>query len=127
MKDGRPEWAVIPYAQYEALLAAAGQMPADAAQAPTPTTTAPAPSAAIKTSSFFAGIKSSDASNTKFSAEKFSAIKTERGKSTASIAKDAGISPAYCEQIERGEREPSPAIIRGLAQALKIKADDLLA
>ncbi|WP_290263946.1 helix-turn-helix domain-containing protein [Simiduia curdlanivorans] len=126
MKDGRPEWAVIPYAQYEALLAAAGQMPADTARAPTPTAVAPAPSAAAKTNSFFAGMKSTDNSNAKFNAEKFSAVKAEQGKSTGSIAKDAGISPAYCEQIERGEREPSPAIIRGLAQALKIKADDLL-
>ncbi|BFM11933.1 helix-turn-helix transcriptional regulator [Simiduia litorea] len=128
MKDGRPEWAVIPYAQYEALLAAAGETPADTSVVPG-SSAKPAiaqANSAAKPNAFFAGMKSADASNAKFSPEKFSALKAAQGKSASAIAKDAGISPAYCEQIARGEREPSPAIIRGLAQALKIKADDLL-
>lgn len=109
MKDGRPEWAVIPYAEYEALLARAGQA------AKTEASSDPADSA----------VPAAKAGH-HFSIPRYAALKAEKGKATAAIAKDAGISPAYCAQIEQGEREPSPAIIRGLAQALSVKPDDLL-
>ena len=126
MKDGRPEWAVIPYAQYEALLVAAGQTSPDLAVSPVTNVAAPTSSPVKSTASFFAGMKTSDQNSATFNAERFAAIKAEQGKTSSAIAKDAGISPAYCDQIERGERQPSPAIIRGLAQALKINPDDLL-
>lgn len=113
MKDGRPEWAVIPYEQYEALLAAAGKPQAEPSAPDVP------------------GAHSVPASPPAPSSGQFSTVKLHSrvqasAKSEAELAKDAGISPAYLAQISAGERAPSPAIIRGLAQALGIKADDLL-
>lgn len=108
MKDGRPEWAVIPYAEYEALLARAGAAVKEEAVASPDTAVTAAKTGHV------------------FSLARYNAIKTDKGKDTAAIAKDAGISPGYCAQIEQGERAPSPAIIRGLAQALSVKPDELL-
>lgn len=119
MKDGRPEWAVIPYAEYEALLALR-----DGSATAAPVTTPAA--AANKPLEQLLGGHTGKAYSGKFSSAKFAALTQSRGLTNASLAKDAGISPAYCEQIARGEREPSAAIIRGLAQGLKVKADDLL-
>ena len=105
MKDGLPEWAVIPYADYEALLQAAGKAKA------------PAPEPSLQVSPVGGG---------RFSLQKLAELKAAKGLSTEALARDAGISPAYCALIESGEREPSPATVRGFAQALKVPADQLL-
>lgn len=114
MKDGRPEWAVIPYEQYEALLSAAGQA-AETVQ-----------STEQKTSPADESPRTTTGSGVAFSVEKLNAMIQSTGKSAAALAKDAGISPAYLAQIVAGQRAPSPAIVRGLAQALGIKPDELL-
>lgn len=105
MKDGLPEWAVIPYAEYEALLQAAGKGKRGE------------PEPSLKASPIGGGV---------FSLQKLAELKAAKGLSTEALARDAGISPAYCAQIESGEREPSPATVRGFAQALKVPADQLL-
>lgn len=110
MKDGRPEWAVIPYAEYEALLAKASR--------------APVVSAVEADSAPVESVQKIQAPA--FSRARLAALKQSVGKDTAAIAKDAGISPVYCRQIEQGEREPSEAIIRGLAQALSVSPEQLM-
>jgi DNA-binding XRE family transcriptional regulator len=48
------------------------------------------------------------------------------GLTQATLARRAGLSRAYLAQIEAGAREPSLAVLRRLAAALELLADDLL-
>jgi DNA-binding XRE family transcriptional regulator len=48
------------------------------------------------------------------------------GLTQAALARRAGLSRAYLAQIETGAREPSLAVLRRLAAALELLADDLL-
>lgn len=93
MRDGVPEYAVLPWDEYQALLnerngRAAG---ADAA----------APSALPKFS-------------------ELSAIRETKGMSQETLARSVGISPVYLGLIESGERDPGDAIRRSLARALEL-------
>lgn len=92
MRDGEAEYAVVPWAEYQALLAAAGRGAAQIAQ----------PAAAPV---------SDEPSNWK-------ALREARGLSIELLARAVGISPSYLELIEKGEREASDAIQHGLRRAL---------
>ncbi|MGC8385392.1 helix-turn-helix domain-containing protein [Pseudomonas aeruginosa] len=89
-RDGEAEYAVLPWAEYQALLAAAGRPAASVAVE----TTAPAvPSASL--------LERREA----------------RGLSLEQVAREVGISP-YMAMIERGEREASEAILFALERVL---------
>lgn len=94
VRDGAPEYAVLPWDEYQALLRAAkGQASAAAgieAQAPL----LPALSQ-LKT------------------------LREQKGLSQEQLARAVGISPAYLAMIENAERQPDTAIRRGLALALE--------
>jgi DNA-binding XRE family transcriptional regulator len=93
MRDGLPEYAVLPWSEYQALLAKSGvTSSATAASA-----TAPQPS--------FANLSS---------------LRQARGLSQAVLAQSVGISPAYLGLIESGERDPGEPIRRALARALEV-------
>ncbi|MFV3305659.1 helix-turn-helix domain-containing protein [Pseudomonas sp. NY15181] len=92
MRDGEAEYAVVPWAEYQALLAAAGR---GAAQVVQPAT-APV---------------SDEAPNWK-------SLREARGLSIEMLARAVGISPSYLALIENGEREASDAIQHGLRRAL---------
>lgn len=92
MRDGEAEYAVVPWAEYQALLAAAGR---GAAQITQPT----------------AAPVSDETPNWK-------ALREARGLSVELLARAVGISPSYLELIENGEREASDAIQHGLRRAL---------
>ncbi|WP_152221679.1 helix-turn-helix domain-containing protein [Pseudomonas sp. SCB32] len=94
MRDGEAEYAVVPWAEYQALLAAAGR---GAAQVVKP---AAAP-------------VSDEAPNWKN-------LREARGFSLETLARAVGISPSYLALIESGEREASDAIQHGLRRALGI-------
>ena len=98
MRDGAPEYAVLPWDEYQALLAAVGRPPAELPAE----STAAAPS----TPSF----------------AELSALRESQGMSLDALAKAVGISPAYLALIERGERDPDAAIRRALARALGVSA-----
>jgi transcriptional regulator with XRE-family HTH domain len=53
-------------------------------------------------------------------------LRTEKGLSQAKLAALADIDPSTVNQIERGAREPSPATLRKLAQALDVSLAELL-
>lgn len=91
MRDGEAEYAVLPWAHYQALLQAAGQ----ATKAPESATTTPA-----------------------FS--QLQALREAQGQSQEQLARAVGISPVYLGLIESGEREPDAAIKRSLAHILGI-------
>ncbi|HCR1635937.1 TPA: helix-turn-helix domain-containing protein [Pseudomonas aeruginosa] len=90
-RDGEAEYAVLPWAEYQALLAAAGRPAASvAAEMPVPATT----SASLQER------------------------REAHGLSLEQVARDVGISPSYMAMIERGEREASEAILFALERVL---------
>lgn len=91
-RDGAPEYAVLPWDEYQALLNAAGR-PA-------------APPAAAKAAG----------ESPQFS--ELAALREKQGLSQEALARSVGISPAYIALIESGERDPDAAIRRALARAL---------
>lgn len=93
-REGQPEYAVLPWEEYQALLKAAGrdgqdQVPASASQQP-------------------GGLYP----------ERIVRLREGLGMSQADLARRVGISPSYLAMIEQGEREPSDAIRHSLARAL---------
>lgn len=94
MRDGAPEYAVLPWDDYQALLNAVGRPPA--------------PLPAVEAA----------AAQPKFS--ELPALREAQGMSLEALARSVGISPAYLALIESGERDPDAAIRRALARALGI-------
>ncbi|MDT4811949.1 Helix-turn-helix domain protein [compost metagenome] len=91
MRDGQAEYAVLPWAEYQALLRAAGQATTEKAAEPSATA--------------FRQLKS---------------LREAQGQSLEQLARAVGISPHYLGLIESGEREPDEAIKRGLARVLGV-------
>ena len=98
VRDGEPEYAVLPWADYQALLQAAGRQEVAAAVAP-----APAP----------AGQRSP--------LDQLQALREAKGLSPEALARSVGISPHYLAMIESGERRPDAAILRSLAWELGLE------
>lgn len=95
-RDGQPEYAVVPWAEYQALLAAAGQ----GASVPEP---------------------AAQASQAAFPAfAELASLREAKGLEAATLARAVGISPAYLAMIESGERDPDAAIKRSLAWELGV-------
>ncbi|WP_339410637.1 helix-turn-helix domain-containing protein [Pseudomonas sp. EA_35y_Pfl2_R5] len=92
-RDGQPEYAVLPWAQYQALLQAAGRTPEVAAVVV-------------------------DASKPALS--QLTALREAKGMSAEQLARNVGISPHYLSMIESGERQPDAAIQRALAWHLGV-------
>jgi|SRR5699024_2967079 len=93
-RDGQPEYAVLPWGQYQQLLKEAGrneQVNQKVAQ-----------QAALG------------------SLRELKAIREQAGLTVEDVARDAGISPHYLQMIESGEREASDVLKRALARALQV-------
>ncbi|MFZ5956467.1 helix-turn-helix domain-containing protein [Pseudomonas sp. QL9] len=95
MRDGEAEYAVLPWADYQALLASAGKAPA-VAEVASPVVAAHA---------------------------SWRELREARGLSLEHVAREVGISPPYLAMIESGEREASDAIQHGLRRALGVKSE----
>lgn len=95
-RDGEPEYAVLPWADYQALLQAAGQQ-----RAVVPSASAPAANRARL--------------------EQLQALREAKGLSPEGLARSVGISPHYLAMIESGERQPDAAILRSLAWELGLE------
>ncbi|MFK0095085.1 helix-turn-helix domain-containing protein [Pseudomonas sp. NPDC090592] len=96
-RDGQPEYAVVPWEQYQALLKAAGQAPAEAVVSEQADAVAPLPA---------------------FS--EVAQIRQAKGIAPEQLARNVGVSPAYLAMIESGERQPDAAIRRALAWHLGV-------
>lgn len=94
LRDGEPEYAVLPWSEYEALLNAMGRTPSPMQQ-PAPVATA----AALR---------------------QLAELRQAKGMDIDILARAVGISPAYLALIEQGERAPDAAIRRALARALDV-------
>ncbi|NLY14024.1 MAG: helix-turn-helix transcriptional regulator [Gammaproteobacteria bacterium] len=90
-RDGKPEYAVLPWEQYQQLLKDAGQAQQTALAQP--------PLASLRA---------------------LKALREQAGLSLEEVAREAGISPHYLQMIESGEREVSDVLKRTLARALQV-------
>ena len=90
-RDGKPEYAVLPWEQYQQLLKDAGR--------DTPT---------VKAAPVLAHLR------------EIKALREQAALSLEDVAREAGISPHYLQMIETGEREVSDVLKRTLARALKV-------
>lgn len=98
-RDGQPEYAVVPWEQYQALLKAAGQAPVKANLSEAQDSTASAPLPAFG---------------------EVAQIRQAKGIAPELLARNVGVSPAYLAMIESGERLPDAAIRRALAWHLGV-------
>ncbi len=101
MRDGEAEYAVLPWAEYQALLHAAGRAPA--------AVSAPA-----------GGVSETPAAAS--SLDDLRALREAKGLTVEALARTVGISPHYLEMIESGERQPDSAIRRALAWNLGVSS-----
>ena len=99
-RDGEPEYAVLPWAQYQALLRAAGLGESSGS--------GPAAAAPPAQEGARPGL------------DQLSALRTAKGLELAQLARTVGISPSYLEMIENGTRDPDAAIKRSLAWELGV-------
>jgi DNA-binding XRE family transcriptional regulator len=93
-RDGQPEYAVLPWDQYQALLRAAGQ------------TDEKPVSATV---------------STRANLTQLASLRESKGIAGEQMARSVGISPHYLNMIEKGERRPDDAILRALAWHLGIE------
>ncbi|WP_248752811.1 helix-turn-helix transcriptional regulator [Pseudomonas sp. MWU15-20650] len=98
-RDGAPEYAVLPWDQYQALLKAAGQQQPRVASSPA------APIAADRDLHPLAALRG---------------LREAKGLAIEALARTVGISPSYLGLIESGERQPDAAIRRSLAWELGV-------
>jgi len=98
-RDGQPEYAVVPWEQYQALLKAAGQAPVEAvAEVDEPR------AARVELPAF----------------SEVAQLRQAKGIAPEALARNVGVSPAYLAMIESGEREPGDVIRRALAWHLGV-------
>ncbi|WP_397459435.1 multiprotein-bridging factor 1 family protein [Pseudomonas asplenii] len=100
-RDGEPEYAVLPWAQYQSLLKAAGLH----SQSSSPTSSDTPPAQASADMPTFDQLRS---------------LREAKGLAIEVLARTVGISPSYLGLIESGEREPDAAIRRSLAWELGV-------
>ena len=98
-RNGEPEYAVLPWDQYQALLKAAGQ------QQPTPPPPSTAQAAVAQDLRPLADLRG---------------LREAKGLAIETLARTVGISPSYLGLIESGERQPDAAIRRSLAWELGV-------
>ncbi|MGE8499417.1 MAG: helix-turn-helix domain-containing protein [Pseudomonas sp.] len=97
-RDGEPEYAVLSWADYQALLAAAGTPQEVEPVASVEPVVAVAPPLS-----------------------QLSSLREAKGMTIDALARSVGISPHYLGMIESGERQPDAAIQRALAWNLGVK------
>lgn len=115
-KDGQPEWAVLPYAEYEALVAAA-EMLEDIQAYDEAKARIAAGEEIIPAEVTFALIEG---------ANPIAVWRKHRNLTQAALAGQAGISKAYLSQLESGKRGGAAGVLARLAQALRVDLDDLV-
>ena len=98
-RDGEPEYAVLPWAQYQALLKAAGVKEQPPREPPVPHAATPDP--------VLPGLD-------------HLRIYAKNRALPSSLARTVGIIPSYLAMIESGERVPDAAIRRSLAWELRV-------
>ena len=99
-RNGEPEYAVLSWESYQALLKAAGIKEQAATAAPEPQPSASEP--------------------LRHGLDQLRSLREDKGLALEALARTVGISPSYLGMIETGERLPDLAIRRSLAWELGI-------
>jgi transcriptional regulator with XRE-family HTH domain len=60
-----------------------------------------------------------------FFAENLRKLRTDSGLKQSELAEKAGVAQAAVSQLEKGAREPTPAMIKKLANALGVNREEL--
>ncbi len=97
-RDGEPEYAVLPWADYQALLKAGSQVEQEEQEEQEEQVPASAMPALAQVAR----------------------LREQKGLSAEALARSVGISPHYLGMIESGERQPDAAIQRALAWTLGV-------
>ena len=97
-RDGQAEYAVLPWAEFQELLRAAGREPLGARQAEAQPQVQP------------------------FALGRLRELREARHQSIEQLARSVGISPHYLTMIESGERQPDQAILHALARVFAAPA-----
>ena len=114
-RDGQPEWAVLPYAEYEALVEAA-EMLADMRTYDDAKARLADGEETVPAEVTFAVLDG---------ASPITVWRKHRKLSQQQLAAEAGISKAYLSQLEAGKRSGTTAVLVRLAHALEVDLDDL--
>lgn len=99
-REGEPEYAVVPWAQYQALLKAAGIEERPSREVEVRHAAAP--------DQILPGL------------DQLRSLREGKGIAIEALARTVGISPSYLALIESGERLPDAAIRRSLAWELTV-------
>lgn len=99
-REGEPEYAVLPWSEFQQLLREAGRQPGRQAVAVESVPARAVPLASLRS------------------------LREERKLTLEALAREAGISPSYLEMIERGEREPSAVLLRTLGRIFDVQQWD---
>ncbi len=112
-RNGKREWAVIPYDEYERLRDAA-ELAEDAELA----------RKALERNEEFFPVEVVD--RLLGGENPIRVFRNHRGMTQRQLAKDVGIDPAYLSQIETGKRTGSTRVLRAIATALGVDLDDIV-
>lgn len=116
-KDGKPEYAVLPFADYQQLLEEA-EMLADIRAYD---------EAKARIAAGDDEIFPAEMADRLLSGEHPLKLWREyRGLTLAQLGKACGVSAAALSQIETGKREPSVGLLKKLAETLRVDMDDLV-
>ena len=115
-KNGKPEWAVIPYEEYQRLVVEA-EMLQDIQDYDAAKLALAEGEELIPSEVTYALLDG---------ANPLRVWREYRGLTQQQVATEAGISKSYLSQLESGQRKGSTEVLRALAQALKISLDDLV-
>lgn len=115
-RDGQPEWAVLPYDEYEALVDAA-EMLADIQAYDEAKARIAAGEEIIPAEVTYALLEG---------ANPLAVWRKHRGLTQVVLAEQAGISKAYLSQLESGKRNGTTEVLTRLAHALRVDLDDLV-
>lgn len=112
-KNGKPEWAIVPYEEYQKLLQALENMDDIRAY-----------DEAVESEEEYLP---SDMVRRLVDGENPVRVwRQYRGMSQAKLASEGGITPAYLSQLENGARKGTAQVLRSLARVLDVDIEDLL-
>jgi DNA-binding XRE family transcriptional regulator len=116
-KNGQPEWAVVPYEEYQRLVAEA-EMLQDIQDYD---------EAKLAIASGAEELIPSEVTYALLDGENPIRVWREyRGLTQQQVADEAGISKPYLSQLESGQRKGSAEVLAAVARALKVSLDDLV-
>ena len=116
-KNGRPEWAVVPYEEYQRLVDQAEMLQDIRAYDETKLALAQGEEELIPSEITYALL---DGENP------IRVWRDYRGLTQQQVAEAAGISKPYLSQLESGRRKGTAEVLAAVARALKVSLDDLV-